>query len=36
VTKDVPALEVWAGVPARRMRAAEIPSGPIPGPEVQM
>jgi sugar O-acyltransferase (sialic acid O-acetyltransferase NeuD family) len=25
VTKDVPPREVWAGVPARRLRAAEIP-----------
>jgi sugar O-acyltransferase (sialic acid O-acetyltransferase NeuD family) len=33
VTKDVPPREVWAGVPARRMRAAEIPGGPIPLPE---
>jgi sugar O-acyltransferase (sialic acid O-acetyltransferase NeuD family) len=36
VTKDVPAREVWAGVPARRMRAAVIPDGPIPGMQVQM
>lgn len=28
VTKDVPAREVWAGVPARRMRAAAIPGEP--------
>jgi sugar O-acyltransferase (sialic acid O-acetyltransferase NeuD family) len=26
VTKDVPAREVWAGVPARYLRTAEIPS----------
>ena len=25
VTRDVPACEVWAGVPARRLRAADIP-----------
>ena len=25
VTKDVPAREVWTGVPARRMRAANVP-----------
>jgi acetyltransferase-like isoleucine patch superfamily enzyme len=25
VTTDVPAREVWAGVPARRLRAADIP-----------
>lgn len=31
VTKDVPAREVWAGVPARRMRAAVIPGNPVPG-----
>jgi sugar O-acyltransferase (sialic acid O-acetyltransferase NeuD family) len=30
VTKDVPPREVWAGVPARRVRAAVIPDGPIP------
>jgi sugar O-acyltransferase (sialic acid O-acetyltransferase NeuD family) len=30
VTRDVPPREVWAGVPARRMRAAAIPGGPIP------
>jgi sugar O-acyltransferase (sialic acid O-acetyltransferase NeuD family) len=30
VTKDVPDREVWAGVPARRLRAAVIPGGPIP------
>jgi sugar O-acyltransferase (sialic acid O-acetyltransferase NeuD family) len=36
VTKNVPAREVWAGVPARRMREAVIPGGPIPGPEVQV
>jgi sugar O-acyltransferase (sialic acid O-acetyltransferase NeuD family) len=29
VTKDVPAREVWAGVPARRMRAATIPGEPV-------
>jgi sugar O-acyltransferase (sialic acid O-acetyltransferase NeuD family) len=28
VTRDVPAREVWAGVPARRMRAAFIPGEP--------
>lgn len=33
VTKDVPPREVWAGVPARRMRAAVIPGGPLPDPE---
>ncbi len=27
VTHDVPAREVWAGVPARRLRAADIPEG---------
>ena len=27
VTHDVPAREVWAGVPARRLRAASLPSG---------
>ncbi len=27
VTRDVPAGEVWAGVPARRRRAADIPAG---------
>lgn len=27
VTHDVPAREVWAGVPARRLRAADIPRG---------
>ena len=27
VTRDVPAAEVWAGVPARRLRAADIPEG---------
>ena len=27
VTHDVPAAEVWAGVPARRLRAAAIPDG---------
>jgi len=27
VTGDVPAGEVWAGIPARRMRAIEIPAG---------
>ena len=32
VTKDVPAREVWAGVPARRMRVAVIPGGPVPAP----
>jgi sugar O-acyltransferase (sialic acid O-acetyltransferase NeuD family) len=31
VTKDVPPREVWAGVPARRLRAAVIPGGPVPG-----
>jgi sugar O-acyltransferase (sialic acid O-acetyltransferase NeuD family) len=31
VTKDIPAREVWAGVPAHRMRAAVIPGGPVPG-----
>jgi sugar O-acyltransferase (sialic acid O-acetyltransferase NeuD family) len=25
VTRDVPACEVWAGVPARRLRAADVP-----------
>jgi len=30
VTRDVPAREVWAGVPARFMRTAEIPGGPVP------
>jgi sugar O-acyltransferase (sialic acid O-acetyltransferase NeuD family) len=30
VTRDVPPREVWAGVPARRMRAAAIPGGPVP------
>lgn len=30
VTKDVPDREVWAGVPARRLRAAVIPGYPIP------
>ena len=28
VTKDIPAREVWAGVPARRMRDAAIPCEP--------
>jgi sugar O-acyltransferase (sialic acid O-acetyltransferase NeuD family) len=28
VTRDVPAREVWAGVPARRLRAAAFPGGP--------
>ncbi len=28
VTKDIPEREVWAGVPARRMRDAVIPAGP--------
>ena len=28
VTRDVPAREVWAGIPARRMRAAAIPGEP--------
>jgi sugar O-acyltransferase (sialic acid O-acetyltransferase NeuD family) len=28
VTKDIPAREVWAGVPARRMRGAVIPGEP--------
>jgi sugar O-acyltransferase (sialic acid O-acetyltransferase NeuD family) len=27
VTHDVPMCEVWAGVPARRLRAADIPEG---------
>lgn len=27
VTHDVPPREVWAGIPARRLRAAEIPEG---------
>ncbi len=27
VTHDVPAREVWVGVPARRLRAADIPEG---------
>lgn len=27
VTRDVPAREIWAGVPARRLRAADIPQG---------
>jgi sugar O-acyltransferase (sialic acid O-acetyltransferase NeuD family) len=31
VTKDVPDRQVWAGVPARFMRAAVIPGGPVPG-----
>jgi sugar O-acyltransferase (sialic acid O-acetyltransferase NeuD family) len=26
VTRDVPACEVWAGIPARRLRAADIPA----------
>ena len=26
-TRDVPPSEVWAGIPARRLRAAEIPEG---------
>jgi sugar O-acyltransferase (sialic acid O-acetyltransferase NeuD family) len=30
VTKDVPAQEVWAGVPARRIRGAGIPDGHVP------
>jgi sugar O-acyltransferase (sialic acid O-acetyltransferase NeuD family) len=30
VTKDVPPREVWAGVPARYMRAVKIPGGPLP------
>ena len=33
VTKDVPAREVWAGVPARRLRAAVIPGEPAYAPE---
>ena len=28
VTKDIPTREVWAGVPARRMRDAVIPGEP--------
>jgi len=28
VTRDVPPAEVWAGVPARRLRAAPIPADP--------
>jgi sugar O-acyltransferase (sialic acid O-acetyltransferase NeuD family) len=32
VTKDVPAREVWAGVPARRLRAAEIAGDPFLAP----
>lgn len=31
VTRDVPAREVWMGIPARRLRAAVIPGGPVPG-----
>jgi sugar O-acyltransferase (sialic acid O-acetyltransferase NeuD family) len=31
VTKNVPPQEVWAGVPAYRMRAATLPDGLIPG-----
>jgi sugar O-acyltransferase (sialic acid O-acetyltransferase NeuD family) len=27
VTKDIPAREVWAGVPARRMRGVSVPAG---------
>jgi acetyltransferase-like isoleucine patch superfamily enzyme len=29
VTKDIPAREVWAGVPARRMRDVVIPGEPL-------
>jgi sugar O-acyltransferase (sialic acid O-acetyltransferase NeuD family) len=32
VTRDVPPREVWVGIPARRMRAAEIPDDPFPSP----
>jgi sugar O-acyltransferase (sialic acid O-acetyltransferase NeuD family) len=32
VTRDVPAREVWVGIPARRLRAAEIPEDPSPSP----
>ena len=31
VTRDVPTREVWAGVPARRLRTAAIPADAIPG-----
>ena len=33
VTHDVPEREVWAGVPARRLRAADIPKGLCAGRE---
>ena len=32
VTKDIPACEVWAGVPARRLRAAAVDLGTAVGP----
>jgi serine acetyltransferase len=32
VLTDVPAAEVWVGVPARRMRAVELPAD-LPEPE---
>jgi sugar O-acyltransferase (sialic acid O-acetyltransferase NeuD family) len=32
VTRDVPAGEVWAGCPARRLRAADIPPAYLPSP----
>jgi sugar O-acyltransferase (sialic acid O-acetyltransferase NeuD family) len=34
VTHDVPACEIWAGVPARRLRAADIPLS-VPAGEVR-